>query len=353
VSGNCHGNSQAGFDTHHGSDSIVFNSPVASGGTTGGGQIVLRGQNHRIINPQGFNGKDGIYVFAESGVIEPTTATIVNADIDVDRRPLIINPNCQVTIDGGRYRSRKHGVAFQFSGASVKFAGHVAITPGGSTEVDFRRAIELMDAHVDARGASVVFDLTATPGGAANYGLIQSGGTTASSWTGGELRTINDGGLTTSFSKKSGDSAVESFAGFSLVTEKLGSDPFVQMPVTGASNARLTRWKWRHAGGNGGSNYIQKTISASGQSFDLLGRGDEHVSVCLFANGTYELGALPSGTVLGQAIHLSVTTAGGTLTLKHGLAYLTALPGGVDIAFSAEQGVTLIWNGTRWAPLYR
>jgi len=359
VSGSCHGNSQAGFDTHHGADSITFDNCVASGGTTGGGQFVVRGQNIRLINPRGFNGKEGLFVYCEAGVTEPTTATVVGAEFVVDRYPIVVSANCQLELQGSsRLRSNKYGRCVVVSSSSVSLQGTLKVIPGGATEVNSSRAIDLTDSTFDCRAGSILFDLAAIPNDATNYGLVQHGGAVSTTWHGGVLRSINDAGLTSVFIKASsaGGGYVENIVAPKMFTDKLGYAPGANtsINVTGAAGSIISAWSWQQAGGAGGSSYIQATVGAAGYVIPWRGRGDPVTMVRLFNNTTsvLDLGALPAGAFPGQVIHLSVVTAGGSLVVKHGATYNTGLPGGSDITLTSEQGVTLVCNGSgRWNAL--
>lgn len=359
VSGQCHGNSQAGFDTHHGADSITFNNCVSSGGTTGGGQFVVRGQNIQLTNPRGFNGKEGIFVYCEVGVIEPTSVVIDSANMVVDRYPLVISENCNVVLRGNNsFRSLKYGKCIIATKSSLKITGVVNLTPGGDTDINSSRCVELTDCAVESYTGSLIFDLTAIPAGATNYGLIQHGGIAATSWRGGEITSINDDGLTAVFIKatSAGGSYLETITGCSLKTSKLGYTvgQNTNINVTGANGSVMSAWSWRQISGQGGSNYLQATVAAAGYLIPWRGRGDDVTTVRLFNNtvGSLDLGALPANAEPGQILNISMTTAGGALVIKHGAAYNTGLPGGADITLTSEQGVSLICNGAgRWNAL--
>lgn len=355
VKGRCDGNSQAGFDTHHGSVGVVFSNVVSTGGTTGGGQLVLRGRKHRIISPTLRDGKEGILVYSEAGVNSQTTGIeIIDPDVEIDRYPLVVD-KASASLSGGRLRSLRYGRVISLTATSaLRLVGHVRLRPGGPAEVNGNRCVNIVDATVDATGAVVTFDLQDIPSGATSYGIVQGDGATAAYWKGGRIITINDTELSTAFYKNAAATGVINFGGngMSLETSKAGGNPKTTMDLTGANGVGFTGpWTWRDLTGGGSTRYIERTISADGYVLPWYNRDDDVVVARLFVNTTPRtLGALPSGTKVGQILHLSVTLAGGaTLTLKHGSAtYKTSLKGAADIVFGAETGVTLMWNGAVW-----
>ncbi|AWI83074.1 hypothetical protein CEW88_04990 [Alloyangia pacifica] len=349
VTGQSNGNSQAGFDTHHGSENITFASCVSSGGTTGGGQFVLRGIGHKLINPQAYNGKDGILFFTEDGVTDPSSAIIESANVDVDRYPLLSWGEVDVEIHGGSFRSRKYGRVVSSIAGSLKLRGTVSIKAGGPAEANYYRALNLSDCAVDARGAKVIFDLQDVNPAAISYGAIQGDGDTACSWIGGEVRTFNDSYLNAVFYKATAATAVCSFAPDEVVTEKLGVDPTTNM-ITGAGGVGFTGpVKWRAEDGTGRSAHMTRQLAGNNQSVDLLSRGDDHIVCEINATGAARIfGVMPDGVVAGQKVTFVSSTAGSwDITFQDGAAYNMEL-GGSDVVLSALGSLTLVWLGSTW-----
>jgi len=345
VTGQSHGNTQAGFDTHHGSERCYFAGVKVSGGTTGGGGIVIRGVDHIVTSPEVHNGKEGIYVYTETGVTDGvTTVEIVEPTVDVDRRVLDVDTASKVTLRGGSLRSRKYGNCVEAAGDLV-LRGTISLRPGGTADVTGARAIDLFDCAVDARGSTLLVDMQDIPGDATEYGIINGAGAGASSWAGGKVQTFNDDGLSSVFYKQGGS---VTFAPEEIVTQKQGVNPKTSAAVTGAAGAGFTGpWRWRTEDGAAASDYIEVTVSAN-YVIPLLGRGDREIAARLYASTSRTLGAIPAGYV-GQVLTISVTAASGqTVTVKHGASYNTVLPGGTDAVLGAERSLRLMWSGTRW-----
>lgn len=347
ITGQQHGDTQAGFDTHHGSENITFANCVVSGAMKAN-SFVLRGLGHRLIHPQIYNAKDGLYIFTEDGVDQPTQAEIIAPHVEVDRYPLKTQ-NAEVRIGGDGYlRSLKYGNAVQLSGGKISIRGNHELRPGGVAEVAGRRAIELYDSQVDAREATLLFDLQDVPDNSSGYGLIEGGGETATSWLGGKLRAINDAGLSTAFYRKTGAAGTMNFGGggLELHTQSNGANPTSSMAITGANGVGFSgSWTWRSDAGGGGSHDIYSNITATGTAPKWYNRGDRIVNWRIYSSGSHDLGILPDGTFVGQM--LLISCAGGTLTLKHGATFNTLL-NGTDMPLSMGEGVSLLWNGANW-----
>lgn len=402
-----HGQTQAHADTHHGSENGTFVAPVASGGSSGGGNMVFRGIGHRVISPKVFGGKHGIYAFNEANVqilpwkpftaylvgdraknglyyftcttagtssgsggptgkgasIADNTAVwdflddkwnteveIINADVDVDQYPLRVELGAICTVRGGVFRSRKYGKAAVVGQASLILRDSVEFRPGGTTEISSNRTIELFAGSVDARGADILFDLQDIPASATNYGLVQGDGDAGdtSRWRGGTLRTINDANLKTCFYKKSGTLATIEFGGggLKIITEKEGSNPDGVMGITGAAGVGFTgAWSWEVEGGEYGTQHIYNNVGADDVAPFWYNRADRVVNWLVFSTGTFDLGALPDGTFRGQVLIITCS-ATGTLTLRTGPTANTLL--GADMFLSSADGVTLSWSGSSW-----
>lgn len=347
VTGQSHGNSQGGFDTHHGAERITFANVVMSGSTTGS-SLTLRGIDIRAINPTIYNAKNGIAVYTEAGVSEPSDVTVEGANIDVDQYPVEYLTSSLMTLVGGAFRSRKYGNALRLIG-SATLRGDIYIRPGGSADVDNKRCMLLTDCAIDAKAARVIVDMQDIPAGATEYGVVSGAGSVGSSWSGGEIRTVNDAGLKAVFYKESSATGTMTMKPQRVVTQKQGSNYLINCAITGAAGVGLSGgWQWTTEDGSGRSGYIQVTVTAD-YVLQLLGRGDPVITARLYAPSSLSLGQIPAGAFVGQVLMISATTAGGTLTIKHGASYNTSLPGAADIALSAEQGLTLVWNGSRWA----
>lgn len=349
VTGQVHGDTQAGFDTHHGSEHCTFMGCVVSGGTTGGGQFVIRGIGHRLVSPQAYNGKEGILIFTEDGVTEPSSVNIEGAHVDVDRYAIYSWGKVDVEIRGGSFRSRKFGRVVSGIAGALKLRGAIDIRPGPPSESDYSRAFNLNDCAVDARGSKVVFDLQDVDVATINYGAIQGDGDTACSWIGGEVRTINDDALSTVFYKAAASTATFSFAPDEIVTEKLGVDPTTSM-ITGAGGVGFSGpVKWRTEDGAGRSAYMTRQLTADDEQINLLWRGDPMIVCVLSATGAARvMGAMPDGIIVGQEILLRVPAASWNVTVKHGTATYNADLGGADVVLSAGDSLRLIWDGSDW-----
>ncbi|WP_225029564.1 hypothetical protein [Xinfangfangia pollutisoli] len=352
VTGQCHGNSQAAWDTHHGAENVTFANCVASGGTTGGGQFVVRGVAHRLINPQAYNGKNGILIYTEEekGVTEPTNGIIVQgADVDVDQYPLYTLGETDFEVRGGCFRSRKSGNIGNLKG-KVRLRGDVTFRPGVGSNVNGARAIRLDDAIVDARHSRVIFDLQDIPVGASQYGAITGLGAAASAWNGGEVVTTNDANMTAVFYKEAAATGTVIMKPEKIVTQKLGANYKINCQITGSTGVGFAApWDWRADDWSWHSGYIEVTVTAD-YLIPLLRRGNREVIVRAYVNGgaSKTLGALPLGTYVGQVLTISaVVDSGLTLTVPNGAAFNTAL-GGSDVVLSGEQALRLMWHGTRW-----
>lgn len=355
VDGRSNGNSQAGFDTHHGSAGVTFRNVVVSGGVQGGGRVVLRGRNHRVVSPILLSGKDGIYVYSEPGVDSPTTGVeIIDAKVDVDRYPLQLE-NASATIKGATsLLGRKYGRVANMVGATLTLSGEVRLRPRVSAGVDSRRTITARDATVDATGATVIFDLRIFPHSAQlrlhpgrRYRLRRMDRRTHhAERREPDVRVLEE--ERRHWAHEVGGNGLE------IETSKLGANPGTNMDITGAAGVGFTLpWTWRHLAG-GGTGFITRTVSSDSYALAWYTHDNDRVVVRLFVSTTPRLlGALPVGTKVGQIMHLSVTLAGGaTLTLKHGSTYKTALKNGSDIVFNtAETGVTPIWTGAEWSSI--
>jgi hypothetical protein len=360
VTGQSHGQSQAGFDTHHGSENVTFDSIVSSGGTQGGGQLVLRGLGHRALNPRLSNGRHGILCYTETGVPGDvlSSATVINADVDVDFSPVrTYDPGfaprgARLTLVGGRYRSRHFGEAFAVAG-TLTLEGAVRIRPSGLSSVNTnnKATIAVVDGVVDARQADILIDMQDIPAGATGYDAIESGGATLDQWIGGKIRTINDTGMTRVFSKKSGTTATVQFAPEEMITQKQGGFTVSRTTagLTGSADVGFTGpWRWTCEGQPERSGYIQADIT-EGYIVPLLGRGDLEVVARLRATpDPATLGALPNGAFLGQRLTIIAPPFGGSaITILHGTGGNTSFPGAANITLTTT-GVTLTWNGGAW-----
>ena len=345
------GNSQGGADTHHGSENITFVNPVVSGGMAGGGQLVLRGIGHTVINPVLRNGRDGIFVYTETGVTDPTDVTIIGADVEVDKYPLQVDVQSKIKLTGGgRFRSFNYGKVWQIDG-DLNIEGDFFLRPGGPNDLQFTRAIELYDSTVDARLARLFFDLQDVPASATNYGIVQGDGLTLTTWKGGELIVANDTNMSAVFYEKNLTAATVNFGGgLKIVTDSLGNSPALGMSVTGADGVGFTSaWSWRHYGNDGGTNYIEKPLTANDQTFNWYNRFDDVVLVKLTASSSYDLGALGDGTFIGQSMNISAeTTSSAQITIQHGVSFNTYLPGAVDKVLDNGDGILLFWDGSVW-----
>ncbi|SFD73843.1 hypothetical protein [Salipiger profundus] len=347
VTGQSHGNTQAGFDTHHGSAWISFNDCIVSGGTDGGGQFVFRGVGHRLVNGRGFNGKNGILIFSEKGVSSPTRdINIISSNIDVDDNALRVE-HAHANIENCTFRSRKYANAVSIELGHLKIRGHTKIQPGGPSKKDRRRTIDVINGTLDARGAEIEVELSEVPRDAKNYGVVYVGGSFGSTLTGGTWRMINDTPLTAFlYSDRFTESHRIGGGGLKLITERNDIYPDGTIMELGSSRSGFTAaWKWRSEEGGASSGYIHSFVGTHGFSPQWLNRGDATVFWSLSSDGQYELGALPHGTFVGQKLMIACDS--GELTLKNGAAFNSKL-GGNHIVFSQGTGISLVWNGSVW-----
>ena len=347
VTGQSHGNTQAGFDTHHGSAWISFNDCIVSGGADGGGQFVFRGVGHRLVNGRGFNGKNGILIFSEKGVSSLTRdIDIISSNIDVDDNALRVE-HAHANIENCTFRSRKYANAVSVDRGELKIRGYTKIQPGGPSEKDQRCAIEVINGTLDARGTEIEVELSEVPRGANNYGVVYVGGGLGSTLTGGTWRVTNDTPLTAFLYS-------DRFAGrhkigggdLKIITERNDIYPDGTMMEIGAFRSGFTAsWKWRSEAGGASSGYIHSFVGTHGFSPQWFNRGDATVCWSVSSDGQYELGALPYGTFVGQ--QLIIACDSGKLTLKHGTEFNSQL-GGTDIVLTQGTGLSLLWNGSVW-----
>lgn len=349
ITGQSHGNSQAGFDTHHGSAYINFHNIFMSGGVDGGGQLVLRGVGHRVSNCFGINGKNGIYVYTETGVADPTRdIVIVNPHVDVDDKALRVE-GAFVEIHGGILRSRKFGQMSQINSGKLILKGHNTFIPGGSADVNDCRMITVMDGIIDARGAEINVDLADIPSRATEFGIIELSGESSSSLTGGTWRIVNDTNMK-SFLYKSGVGTHRAGGGIKLVTEKLGANPSSSMEVTGAAlNIYTGAWSWEQAEGAGNTSNMVEILEADGRVLPLHHRHDKKVFVKLYASGANRvLGALPRTAPVGQTLVIVNAEPSYTITITAGHLHNTVLPKAENVVLSYGEALILTFDGTLW-----
>ncbi|QDP66984.1 MAG: putative tail fiber protein [Prokaryotic dsDNA virus sp.] len=348
VSGQSHGNTQAGFDTHHGSAYITFSDCFVSGGTAGGGQFVARGVGHRLNNCRGINGKNGIYAYTEDGAGRTRDIRANGCEIDVDDKAFRA-VGADLEISGGTYRARKYGqMARVVDGASLTLKGHITMRPGGPAEVDNKRMIETVDSEIDARGAQINVDLSDIPSGATEYGVIELGGGTGSSLNGGTWRLMDDDDVL-SFLYRAGAGSHSAGEGLRLVTQKLGDNPGSSMQITGAASQLYnSRWSWEHAGGDGGTEFILRNITSDGYEIPLHERDDPVIFAKLFSDIDRTLGALPASAPVGQRLTILNADASYTITVKHGALYNVELANAADLVLSHRDTVTLCFDGSVW-----